>query len=96
MITPFRALLVMACLAAGGSARADDAAAETIRLWEAAAPGALGAADRDVPALAWWPAANTATPSAALVICPGGGYGHLADHEGSDYARWLNAQGITG
>lgn len=95
MITPFRALLVVACLAAGGSARADDAAAETIRLWEAAAPGALGAADRDVPALAWWPAANTATPSAALVICPGGGYGHLADHEGSDYARWLNAQGIS-
>ncbi|MFN9905655.1 MAG: alpha/beta hydrolase, partial [bacterium] len=29
------------------------------------------------------------------MICPGGGYGHLADHEGSDYARWLNAHGIS-
>jgi acetyl esterase/lipase len=33
---------------------------------------------------------------AAMVICPGGGYGHLADHEGSHYARWLNQQGIAG
>jgi acetyl esterase/lipase len=30
------------------------------------------------------------------VICPGGGYGHLADHEGSHYARWFNEQGIAG
>lgn len=70
-------------------------AAETIRLWEGEAPGAIGAADHDVPVVAWWPAARQAAPSAALVICPGGGYGHLADHEGSDYARWLNAQGIS-
>ena len=39
--------------------------------------------------------AEEAAPTAALVICPGGGYGGLADHEGSDYARWLNAQGIS-
>lgn len=31
-----------------------------------------------------------------MVICPGGGYGHLADHEGSHYARWLNNHGIAG
>jgi len=29
------------------------------------------------------------------VICPGGGYGGLADHEGSQYARWLNELGIA-
>lgn len=34
---------------------------------------------------------------AAVVICPGGGYGLLAyDHEGHDVARWLNKHGITG
>jgi acetyl esterase/lipase len=31
-----------------------------------------------------------------MVICPGGGYGHLAEHEGDHYARWLNAHGIAG
>lgn len=34
---------------------------------------------------------------AAVVILPGGGYGVLAaDHEGRDYAIWLNKRGITG
>ena len=30
------------------------------------------------------------------MICPGGGYGGLAPHEGVDYARFLNEQGISG
>src|ERR1051325_10808695 len=34
---------------------------------------------------------------AAMVICPGGGYQHLAiDKEGHDIARWLNTIGIAG
>jgi len=33
---------------------------------------------------------------AAIVICPGGGYGALASHEGPDYARFLNEVGIAG
>jgi acetyl esterase/lipase len=69
--------------------------AETIRLWEGAAPGALGDKDQDIPVLAWWPAKQSAGATAALVVCPGGGYGALADHEGTDYARWLNSQGIS-
>lgn len=33
----------------------------------------------------------------AIVICPGGGYQHLAiDKEGHDIARWLNTLGIAG
>jgi endo-1,4-beta-xylanase len=37
---------------------------------------------------------NTGT---AVVICPGGGYRHLAiDKEGHDVAKWLAAAGITG
>lgn len=33
---------------------------------------------------------------AAIVVCPGGGYGILAmNHEGHDVARWLNRHGIA-
>ncbi len=69
--------------------------AATIRLWETAAPGALGDKDQDIPVVTWWPAKQAAGATAALVVCPGGGYGALADHEGTDYARWLNSQGIS-
>jgi acetyl esterase/lipase len=31
-----------------------------------------------------------------MVICPGGGYGMLAPHEGAGYAEWLVEQGIAG
>ena len=32
----------------------------------------------------------------AMVVCPGGGYNHLAwDHEGEQVARWLNENGVT-
>jgi acetyl esterase/lipase len=42
------------------------------------------------------PAAESAT-GAAIIICPGGGYGHLAiDKEGHDVARWLAGQGVAG
>jgi hypothetical protein len=30
-----------------------------------------------------------------MVICPGGGYGHLAPHEGRDYALFLNREGVA-
>ncbi len=30
-----------------------------------------------------------------MVICPGGGYGALAEHEGAPIGRWLNENGIT-
>src|SRR5207249_1797555 len=33
---------------------------------------------------------------AAVVVCPGGGYGFLAvDHEGRQIADWLNGLGVT-
>lgn len=68
----------------------------TLPLWPEGAPGALGKEAKDVPTLTvFLPTPEKAT-GAAMVICPGGGYGHLADHEGSHYARWLNNQGIAG
>ncbi len=70
--------------------------ASPIPLWPEGAPGALGTGSNDIPTLtAFLPAADRAT-GAAMVICPGGGYGSLAPHEGRDYARWLNEQGIAG
>jgi acetyl esterase/lipase len=56
---------------------------------------ALGTSSNDIPTLtAYLPAATNAT-GAAMVICPGGGYGMLAPHEGNDYALWLNQHGVT-
>jgi acetyl esterase/lipase len=64
-------------------------------LWSAGAPGALGAADQDIPTLTpYLPDAAGAT-GAAIVVCPGGGYGGLAAHEGHDYALWLNQHGVA-
>ncbi len=66
-----------------------------IPLWQGDAPGALGKAEKDIPTLTpFFPAPEKAS-GAAMVICPGGGYGGLAPHEGKDYALWLNEQGVT-
>lgn len=71
------------------------ASAEPIRLWEGDAPGALGKADQDIPTLtAFLPAAGTANGT-AIVICPGGGYGGLASHEGQGYAEFLAGKGVA-
>ena len=69
---------------------------EPFPLWPGEAPGALGKADQDIPTLTpYLPNPSEAT-GAAIVICPGGGYGGLASHEGVDYARFLNEHGIAG
>jgi len=66
-----------------------------VPLWPDGAPGALGASTNDIPTLtAYLPDPTNAT-GAAMVICPGGGYTHLAPHEGHDYALWLNQHGVT-
>jgi acetyl esterase/lipase len=64
-------------------------------LWPDGAPGALGDEPKDQPRLLVWPAGEAAN-GCAIVVCPGGGYGHLAmDHEGKQIAAWLNAIGVT-
>src|SRR5688572_30378385 len=64
-------------------------------LWPGGAPGALGSESTDVPTLAVYRAPEERATGAAVVVCPGGGYAHLADHEGDPVARWLNTLGIT-
>jgi acetyl esterase/lipase len=73
-----------------------NAQTNSFPLWPDGAPGALGKEAKDIPTLTvFLPAPDKAT-GAAMVICPGGGYAQLADHEGSHYARWFNEQGIAG
>jgi acetyl esterase/lipase len=72
------------------------AEAPTYPLWPQGAPGAVGNEDRDNPTLTvYLPKPELAT-GAAVVICPGGGYQGLADHEGRPVAEWLNGLGVAG
>lgn len=68
---------------------------ETMLLWPEGAPGAMFDEAGDRPTLTLY-RVESETPTAAVVICPGGGYGHLAvDHEGHQIAAWLNSLNIT-
>lgn len=69
---------------------------ETVHLWEGEAPGAKGAEPGDIPTLTIYRPPAERRTRAAVVICPGGGYGGLAAHEGQPVAEWLNTLGITG
>jgi acetyl esterase/lipase len=87
--------LAMIGMIAVGLLHSQAWALDPVRLWEGDAPGALGKEAKDVPTLTpYLPAAGQGT-GAAVVVCPGGGYGMLADHEGRDYALWLNQQGVA-
>jgi acetyl esterase/lipase len=68
---------------------------EAMPLWPDGAPGALGKADKDIPTLTAFVPEPAKATGAAMVICPGGGYGALAEHEGKGYALWLKDQGIA-
>lgn len=69
---------------------------EKIVLWPDGAPGAKGTEPHDIPTLTHFPAAKRSQNSCAVVICPGGGYRHLANgHEGNDIAGWFNSLGVS-
>jgi acetyl esterase/lipase len=64
-------------------------------LWPRGAPGAVGSGPEDTPTISLYRPANAASTGAAFVVCPGGGYTRLADHEGHNVAVWLNGIGVT-
>jgi acetyl esterase/lipase len=66
---------------------------QAFRLWDGDAPGALGKSDKDVPTLTLYEPKHPS--GSAVIVCPGGGYEMLADHEGSAYAMYLNRLGVT-
>ena len=65
-------------------------------LWPNEAPGALGQAPHAIPPLTPFLAPADNNSGSAIVICPGGGYGGLASHEGATYALFLQKHGING
>lgn len=78
---------------------ADDSAAgkQVIVLWPEGAPGAQGTADKDKPTITVHLPAPSIANGCAVVICPGGGYQHLAmSYEGHDVAEWFNTFGVAG
>jgi acetyl esterase/lipase len=87
----------LAALLVGLSAMAINAS-EPVRipLWASGAPGEPATKPEDEPVLfVHRPVADVATRT-AIVVFPGGGYGHLAmDHEGAQIAAWLNSLGVT-
>jgi len=68
---------------------------DSILLWEKGAPGAIGAEAADVPTLTPFIPRKEISSGAAIIVCPGGGYQHLADHEGRPVAEWLSSIGIA-
>lgn len=65
-------------------------------LWPGGAPGAQGTADEDKPTLTPYVVPRERATGTAVIVCPGGGYAHLAtEKEGDQPARWLNSIGVT-
>ncbi len=65
-------------------------------LWPNGAPLAKGDSDNDKPTVTVYPAPPEKATGGGIIICPGGGYGHLAlSHEGRDIAEWMNELGVT-
>src|SRR5262245_4295187 len=63
------------------------------RLWAGRAPGAVGDEPIDIPSMKLYRPEKP--DGSTIIVCPGGAYKHLAEHEGEPIALWLNATGIT-
>jgi len=71
--------------------------ASVLPLWPEGVPGSQGSAPADIPDITVYPAPKEIATGAAVVICPGGGYGTLcSSYEGHDIAAWLNSHGVAG
>jgi acetyl esterase/lipase len=65
-------------------------------LWPKGAPLAQGEEEKDKPNLSVYLAPEDKATGAAVVVCPGGGYGGLAKgHEGHDVGVFFNNLGVS-
>jgi acetyl esterase/lipase len=88
--------LVAAAMCAAALRGNAEGEPRTVRLYTGPVPEARGAEDADIPSVTIYsPPPDRATGS-VIVVCPGGGYGGLAPHEGKPIAEWLNTLGVTG
>lgn len=75
---------------------AQPPAPAVVPLWEGKAPHAVGDTKTDKPNLTVYPAPKESANGAAVVVCPGGGYGgHAMDHEGKQVAEFFNKLGVS-
>lgn len=92
-----RSLLVMTivflCGAMAGAAELADK--QWINLWEGEAPGQKGKEEKDVPGVRVFLADPAKSTGASFVVCPGGGYGGLANHEKDVVGEWFAKNGVT-
>jgi acetyl esterase/lipase len=73
-----------------------DAKPEVVLLWNGKAPHAVGDSPADQPSFTVFRAPADKANGTAVVVCPGGGYGFLADdHEGKQVAEYFNSLGVT-
>lgn len=96
--TRFKMVLmkILLMMAVATVAMAQNNAPKPELLWPDGAPGALGTEDIDKPTLTPYLVPAGRGTGTAVVVCPGGGYQHLAmDHEGEQVARWLNSLGVA-
>lgn len=90
MPTRFIIALLILCPLVASAAPLDP-----VTLWPEGAPGATDTGPKHTPQITPWIPAKQST-KAAVLVAPGGGYGHLAsDHEGDQIAEWLNFNGIA-
>lgn len=93
MITPQKIALTILILSSAAVLTAGEPKIEL--LWPEGAPGAKGDTDKDKPKLQVY-LPEKQVSQAAVIVFPGGGYGHLAlEHEGKQVAEWLNSIGVT-
>lgn len=79
-----------------------------VKLWETTPPTSNGLSETELnengrisnvttPELTVYLPDSAINRGIAVIICPGGGYARLAiDHEGHEFAKWLQSQGIAG
>lgn len=74
---------------------AQPAPTKVLPLYDGKAPHAVGDSETDKPTLSAYLAPADKATGAAIVVCPGGGYGGLAmNHEGTQVAEFLNGIGV--
>lgn len=91
----FPALLALVVLLpAPDTVMSAEQAKKKMPLWSGRAPLAQGDAEKDRPSLTLYPVEDG--NGCGVVVCPGGGYGHLAvGHEGKEIAEWFNSFGVA-
>jgi len=90
-----RCLLLAAALAVQSRGAAEEASPQAIVLWPDGAPGAIGKEEVDIPTLTpYLPPRHKAT-GAAVIVCPGGGYGFLTLIHGRSPGERLNSIGVA-